>query len=350
MDNNQGSGNQDSGQDNQLPPIGRNSRRSTGPIGGASDTNTNDLEWLGRVGNPNTNPNLSSIPAINTTPGLGSAPAANINPELNSVRSGDLVSQEPRHAPVPLENSAAITPTRAIPPAEVLAIIDRYRHVDPMEAMIPVLQEVQVKYGYITQDVAQQMAEELGLAAAEVYGVITFYSFFRYTPKGGHVIMSCEGTGCYVLGAAKVREAIENRLDIGPGETSPDGHFTFEPQSICLGACDLGPLIDIEGTYYTHVTPDKMDAILTRWYEAGDDKPVGDNLTGGHTPHYEENYGFGPTSDELYAGYEVARFMPQAARGGAATATQAPPEIEDRVQNTPPTPEPGGASGAQSKS
>jgi NADH:ubiquinone oxidoreductase subunit E len=218
-----------------------------------------------------------------------------------------------------------------------------------MEAMIPVLQEIQVKYGYITQDVAQQMSEELGLAAAEVYGVITFYSFFRYTPRAGHVIMSCEGTGCYVLGAAKVREAIEDRLDVGPGETSEDGYFTFEPQSICLGACDLGPLVDIEGTYYTHVTPEKMDAILTQWYEAGDDKPVGDNLTGGHGPHYEENYGFGPTADELYVGYEVAQFMPQGS-GGAATATEAPPGVIEATQNMPPTPKPGGASGSQSHS
>jgi NADH:ubiquinone oxidoreductase subunit E len=268
--------------------------------------------------------------------------------DLSGVRSGDLASHEERAVPAPLEDATAISPGRAIPPAEISAIVERYKHVDPMEAMIPVLQEMQVKFGYITQDAAQQMAEELGLMAADVYGVITFYSFFRYSPRAGHVIMSCEGTGCYVRGAARVREAIENRLNVGPGDTTADGHFTFEPQSICLGACDLGPLVDIEGTYYSYVTPEKMDAILTQWYEAGDDTPVGDNLTGGH--HYEENYGFGPLADDLYAGYEVARFMPQGGGSGAAAATQAPREIEERVQNTPPTPQPGGASGAESKS
>ena len=216
--------------------------------------------------------------------------------------------------------------------------------------MIPVLQEIQVKYGYITQDVAEQMSVELELKAAEVYGVLTFYSFFRYTPRAGHVIMSCEGTGCYVLGAGKVREAIENRLNVGPGDTSADGFFTFEPQSICLGACDLGPLVEIEGTYYSHVTPEKMDAIIAQWYEAdhADVKPVGDNMTGGHRPHYEENYGFGPTSEELYGEYDVARFMPQGRR--AATSRRAPSAVKERVQNTPPTPQPGGGSGAESKS
>lgn len=273
----------------------------------------------------------------------------NLGGDLSSVRAGDLAPGERREPPAPLADSSAITPGRAIPPAEITAITQRYKHVDPAEAMIPVLQEMQVKFGYITQDAVQQMSEELGLKAADVYGVVTFYSFFRYTPRAGHVIMSCEGTGCYVLGAARVREAIENRLNVGPGDTSADGVFTFEPQSICLGACDLGPLVDIEGTFYTRVTPEKMDAILTQWYEAGDDKPVGDNLTGGHRPHYEENYGFGPTSDELYEGYEVARFMPQGV-GSAASATQVSPQVEDRIQNTPPTPQGGGPTGSESKS
>ncbi len=276
-----------------------------------------------------------------------------IGQDLSSVRSGDLAPYEQKEPFVPLADASAITPGRAIPPEGVSAVIERYRHVDPIEAMIPVLQELQVKYGYITQDVADQMASELGLPAADVYGVITFYSFFRYTPRAGHVIMSCEGTGCYVRGAAKVREAVENRLDVGPGDTSADGHFTFEPQSICLGACDLGPLVEIEGTYYAHVTPEKMDAIITQWYEAGDEKPVGDNLTGGHVPDKgnftgRENYGFGPTSDELYEGYEVARFMPQSMAGAAATQT--PPAAERLAQMNPPAPQQGGAADSGGKS
>ena len=275
-----------------------------------------------------------------------------VDANLNTVRSGDLAPYEERPLPAPLADSTAISPGREIPIAGVNEILSRYRHVDPIEAMIPVLQEIQTKYGYITQHVVEHMSTELGISETEVYGVVTFYSFFRYTPRAGHVIMSCEGTGCYVLGAAKVREAVENRLGVGPGGTTADGMFTFEPQSICLGACDLGPLVDIEGTYYAHVTPEKMDAILTQWAEAGDDRPVGDNLTGGHVPHYEENYGFGPASDELYAGYEVARFMPQKAANAspAATATKPPPEVENRIQNTPTTPNPGGAQGSTSQS
>jgi NADH:ubiquinone oxidoreductase subunit E len=269
--------------------------------------------------------------------------------DLSGVRSGDLAPYEERAPIQPLEDSSPISPGRAIPPAEISAIIERYKHVDPMEAMIPVLQEMQTQFGYITQDAAQQMAEELGLKASEVYGVITFYSFFRYSPRAGHVIMSCEGTSCYVRGAGKIREAIETRLDVGPGDTSADGFFTFEPQSICLGACDLGPLVDIDGVFYSYVTPDKMDSILTQWYEAGDDVPVGDNLTGGHREHYEGGHGFGPTVDDLYGEeYSIERFMSGGAVGvavagslksesmanqvGAGTAVAEPPPDEAEVE------------------
>jgi len=276
----------------------------------------------------------------------GGQPAQN-NPELSGVRSGDLVAREERPPIMRVEDSSAISPERVIPPSEITAVLDRYRHVDPEEAMIPVFQELQTKFGYITQAAADQVCVELDLPEADVYGVLTFYSFFRYTPRAGHVIMSCEGTGCYVRGAAQVRAAIENRLNVGPGDTTADGHWTFEPQSICLGACDLAPLVEIEGRYYAHVTPEKMDAIITQWDGAGDMPPVGDNMTGG-LGHYEDNHGFGPRSEELYAGYEVERFMSSDAPK-SASATQPPKPLADAIQNTPPTPQPGGASGSKSQ-
>lgn len=257
--------------------------------------------------------------------------------DLSGVRSGDLESHEERQLPARVEDSTAISPERAIPPTEITTLLDRYRHVDPEEAMVPVFQEIQTKFGYITQAVADQVCAELDLPEADVYGVLTFYSFFRYSPRAGHVIMSCEGTGCYVRGAANVRAAIENRLDVGPGDTTADGHWTFEPQSICLGACDLAPLVEIEGRYYSHVTPEKMDAIITQWEEAGDDPPVGDNMTGGIGHIYEENHGFGPRVEELYAGYEVERFMTGDA-AKAVAATRAASDLADAMQSAPPAP------------
>jgi NADH:ubiquinone oxidoreductase subunit E len=267
-------------------------------------------------------------------------------PDLSGVRSGELAAHEDRSLPKRVDDSSAISPARAIPPAEITTILDRYRHVDPEEAMIPVFQELQTKYGYITQAAADQVCVELDLPEADVYGVLTFYSFFRYTPRAGHVIMSCEGTGCYVRGAAQVRAAIESRLNVGPGDTSADGHWTFEPQSICLGACDLAPLVEIEGHYYSQVTPEKMDSIITMWEQAGDMPPVGDNMTGVLDHGYEANHGFGPRSEDLYAGYEVERFMPAGAPDNAS-ATRAPGSLADAIHDTPPTPPAGGTTGSK---
>src|SRR4051812_45615970 len=99
-------------------------------------------------GSGNIQPDGSERPPVDETVGS----------DLNRVRSGDLAPYEERPPIVPMADSTAITPGRAIPPQEVSAIVNRYRHVDPIEAMIPVLQEMQVKFGYITQAAAEQMA------------------------------------------------------------------------------------------------------------------------------------------------------------------------------------------------
>ena len=88
---------------------------------------------------------------------------------------------------------------------------------------------MQTKYGFITEAVANQMAEELELSISEIYGVITFYSFFRFIPHGGQILLTCEGTSCYVRGAGALREAVETRLNVGPGQTSADGRVWNSP-------------------------------------------------------------------------------------------------------------------------
>src|SRR5438874_10262544 len=98
-----------------------------------------------------------------------------MDPNLSAVRSGDLAPYERGEPPAPLADATAITPGRELPPAELTAIMDRYRHVDPIEAMIPVLQEIQTRYGYLTQKAVEQMSAEMGLSETEIYGVVTFY-------------------------------------------------------------------------------------------------------------------------------------------------------------------------------
>jgi NADH:ubiquinone oxidoreductase subunit E len=184
---------------------------------------------------------------------------------------------------------------RIIPPDEAHGVIDRYRDVDPMEAMIPILQELQTRYGFITEAVVNQMAEELGISVTEIYGVVTFYSFFRFSPAGGRTLLTCEGTSCYVRGAAKLRERMEDRLHIVAEQTTSDGRLTFVPMAVCVGACDLGPVVEVEGQYYDHVTPEKLDAIIDEWQA----KPLGEVAHGHGAAADMGPYGFGPTAEEL---------------------------------------------------
>lgn len=190
----------------------------------------------------------------------------------------------------------ADTAVRIIPPDQVQEVLTRYRDVDPMEAMIPVLQEIQTRFGFVTQAVIDQMAQVLGISETEIYGVVTFYSFFRFSPAGGRTLITCEGTSCYVRGAAKLREVIEDRLHIAADETSADQKLTFVPMAVCIGGCDLGPLVEIEGRYYTQVTADKMHAILDEWLA----KPTGEEAHDhGVTQPDMGPYGFGPRAAEL---------------------------------------------------
>src|SRR5438093_7140064 len=87
-----------------------------------------------------------------------------VDQQMQAIRSGDLAPYERGEPPAPLADATAITTGRELPSAELTAIMDRYRHVDPIEAMIPVLQEIQVKYGYVTQRAVEQMAAELGIS------------------------------------------------------------------------------------------------------------------------------------------------------------------------------------------
>jgi NADH:ubiquinone oxidoreductase subunit E len=197
---------------------------------------------------------------------------------------------------------------RVIPPDESLAIINRYRQVDPLEAMIPILQEIQTRFGVITEAVANQMAEELKLSISEIYGVITFYSFFRFSPQGGRVLLTCEGTSCYVKGAGLIRGAIEDRLNIGPGQTSADGTITFEPSSVCLGACDLGPLAECAGRYYPFLTPQKINAVIDELQTLGSEhNGHGAEQPAGHGPAGVDMgpYGFGPTAADLGSAFDT---------------------------------------------
>lgn len=112
-----------------------------------------------------------------------------------------------------------------------------------------VLQEAQKIFGYLPLEVQKFISENIGVPIAELYGIATFYSQFAITPKGKHQIGICLGTACYVKGAQKVMDKIVEELEIGVGETTPDGLFTIDATR-CLGCCGLAPVMMIDSDVY----------------------------------------------------------------------------------------------------
>lgn len=110
--------------------------------------------------------------------------------------------------------------------------------------IIPLLQGAQSIYGYLPDSVFDKLEKELDISKSQMYGVATFYSQFRLSPVGKHIIKVCHGTACHVQNATELTESLAETLEINDGETTPDGLFTLESVA-CLGCCSLAPVIMI---------------------------------------------------------------------------------------------------------
>ncbi len=130
--------------------------------------------------------------------------------------------------------------------------------------LIPILYEAQSLFGYLPSEVQRFIAEEMNIAVSEVFGVVTFYSYFKTQPVGRHTITICMGTACYVRGAKKILEALQDKLGIKIGETTEDLRFTLGEQR-CFGSCGMAPVIMIDKEVHGRLTPGKLDAILEKY-------------------------------------------------------------------------------------
>ncbi|HAI21309.1 MAG TPA: NADH-quinone oxidoreductase subunit NuoE [Clostridiales bacterium UBA8153] len=128
-------------------------------------------------------------------------------------------------------------------------------------ALIQALHRLQVAFGYLPKLGMIRVAEELGVAMSEVYGVATFYAFFSLKPKGRHVINVCMGTACYVKGSTNVVKRLEQELGVAVGDTTEDGRFSLEIVR-CLGACGLGPVLMIGEDVHARVKVDRIPELL----------------------------------------------------------------------------------------
>ena len=127
-----------------------------------------------------------------------------------------------------------------------------------------ILSDIQKEYGYIPLEVQEIVSERTGVSVAEIYGVVTFYSFFSLQPKGKYVIGVCLGTACYVKGAQQVLDKFSEIIGVKPGETSADGLFTLDALR-CIGACGIAPAVTINGKVYPKLTVDAVPKIVEEY-------------------------------------------------------------------------------------
>ena len=145
---------------------------------------------------------------------------------------------------------------------QIHAICDRY--ANEKTPLMMILSDIQKEYGYIPLDVQEIVSERTGVSVAEIYGVVTFYSFFSLEPKGKYVIGVCMGTACYVKGAQQIVDKFSEVIGIKAGETSKDGLFTLDALR-CIGACGIAPAVTINGKVYPKLTVDAVPKIVSEY-------------------------------------------------------------------------------------
>ncbi|MCD7866259.1 MAG: NAD(P)H-dependent oxidoreductase subunit E [Clostridiales bacterium] len=146
--------------------------------------------------------------------------------------------------------------------AELLKAIDALK--DQKGSLMPIMQKAQDIYGYLPQEVQQIISDNTGVPMAKIFGVATFYSQFTLFPKGEHKISVCLGTACYVKGSGQIYDRLQEILEIGGGECTPDGKFSLDACR-CVGACGLAPVMMIDEEVYGRLTVDDIADILRRY-------------------------------------------------------------------------------------
>lgn len=142
---------------------------------------------------------------------------------------------------------------------ELQEILEKYK--GEKGDLIPVLQEVQARFGYLPEEAMQRVARFLRLSEGTIYGVATFYAQFKFTPVGKHIIKVCRGTACHVRGVSRILDEVERQLGVKPGETTLDLEYTLETIA-CFGSCALAPVMVVDETVYGKMTPEKVTNIL----------------------------------------------------------------------------------------
>ena len=149
---------------------------------------------------------------------------------------------------------------------EISAFIDEWK--SKPGNLIMVLHQVQQTYGYIPRNIAIEISERLSVPLAKIYGVVTFYNFFKLEKAGKYKIQVCLGTACYLRGGDDLMKEFERQLGIGVNATTPDGLFSVEAVR-CLGCCGLAPVVVVNGEVHGKLTTKDVAGIIEKYRKLG---------------------------------------------------------------------------------
>jgi NADH:ubiquinone oxidoreductase subunit E len=144
---------------------------------------------------------------------------------------------------------------------DIVGILEK--HDGESGGLISILEAIQAKYSYLPEEALKLVAKETGRPLVDIYGVATFYRSFSLKPRGKHLLSVCLGTACHVRNAPSIAKEVQKQLGVKPGETTPDKEFTFETVN-CLGACALGPIVVIDGHYFSNVKASMVKDIIEK--------------------------------------------------------------------------------------
>ena len=147
-------------------------------------------------------------------------------------------------------------------PAELTSFIDEWK--DKPGSLIMILHKTQEIYGYISRESAVKLSILTGIPLARIYGVITFYHYFKTTKPGKHKISVCLGTACYLKGSQDLIDEARSILGLVPGGVTEDGLFSIDPVR-CVGCCGLAPVLTVGNDTYGKLTKDMLPEIIAKY-------------------------------------------------------------------------------------
>ena len=133
-----------------------------------------------------------------------------------------------------------------------------------VDNLIPILQQVQSKQGFISPEAVRQIAKNLRISRSRIFGVASFYSQFRFNPPGRHSIKICLGSACHVQGGDFLLNALQLEIGIQPGQTTEDGRFDLE-RLACLGCCALAPVMMVNKDIHSQISVTKLKDVLRKY-------------------------------------------------------------------------------------